>query len=235
MKKTILLLAALPAIGLLVAFTKHTTAVRSIPEPQPGNAFKEFLAQFKPASLPYSISSKKLQEQMTSALKETNSKRSKKIGRLEDPEGFLPYDRLSMISRVPTYREPEVQLATADHYAVIYSVSRGFSRPYKTYIAVVFDKKGTALASHRIAEISHDFLAAATIDANLQATVQTYRINWKEDEENPDAERRIAGLTPETSKVFDLSQPSEDDEEFPQIKPAKKSDTPVGASLGTRK
>ncbi len=235
MKKTILLLAALPAIGLLVAFTRHTTAARSIPEHQPGDAFKEFLAQFKPATLPYSISAKKLQEQMTSALKETNSKRSKKIGRLEDPEGFLPYDRLSMISRVPTYREPEVQLATMDHHVVIYSISRGFSRPYKTYVAVVFDKKGTALASHRLAEISHDFLAAATIDASLQTTVQTYRIKWKEDEENPDAERRIAGLTPETSKVFDLSQPSEDDDELPKIKPAKKSDTPAGASLGTRK
>ena len=234
MKKTILLLAALPAIGLLVAFTKHTTAVRSIPEHQPGDAFKGFLAQFKPATLPYSISAKKLQDQMASALKETNSKRSKKIGRLEDPEGFLPYDHLSMISRVPTYREPEVQLATADHHVVIYSISRGFSRPYKTYVAVVFDKKGTALASHRIAEISHDFLAAATIDANLQTTVQTYRINWKEDEENPDAERRIAGLTPETSKVFDLTQPAEE-EESPRSKlPVKKLETPVDKSIGTR-
>jgi len=235
MKKTILLLAALPAIGFLVAFSKHTTAVRTIPEHQPGDAFKEFLAQFKPATLPYSISSKKLQEQMTSALNETNSKRSKKIGRMEDPEGFLPYDRMSMISRVPTYREPEVQLATADHHVVIYSISRGFSRPYKTYVAVVFDQKGTALASHRIAEISHDFLAAATIDANLQATVQTYRIHWEEDQEEPDGDRRVSGLTPETSKVFDLSQPDEDDEEFPKIKPAKKSDAPARASLGTRK
>jgi hypothetical protein len=235
MKKTILLLAALPAIGLLVAFTKHTTAVRSIPEHQPGDAFKEFLAQFKPATLPYSISAKKLQDQMASALKETNSKRSKKIGRLQDPEGFIPFDHMSMISRVPTYREPEVQLATADHHVVVYSISRGFSRPYKTYMAVVFDKKGTALAGHRIAEISHDFLTAATIDANLQATVQTYRINWKEEAlENPDTGSPIAGLTPETSKVLDLTQPAED-EESPRSKlPIKKLETPVGKSIGTR-
>jgi len=232
MKKTILLLAALPAIGLLVAFSMHTRTPHPTTE-QADTPFKTFLKQFKPATLPYSISAKSLQQHLADAMTEKGSKRDKKIGRLQDPEGFIPFNRMEMMSRVPTYREPEVQLATADHHLVIYTVSRGFSRPYKSYVAVVFDKQGNALSSHHLAETSYDYLTAATIDANLQATVQTYRINWKkEDEENPDAERQIAGLTPETSKTIDLTTPNEGDDDNRKFKPNKKVDLPETESLG---
>ncbi len=235
MKKTILLLAAIPAIGLLVAFSLRTHApypdseLKTLPADDP---FKALLKQFKPATLPYTLSAKNLQAQMSNALTEKGSKNPKKVGRLQDPEGLIPFDRMEMMSRVPTYREPEAQFATAENYVVIYTVSRGFSRPYKSYVAVVFDKQGTALSSHRIAETSYDYLTAATIDVNLQATVQTYRINWKkEDPENPDADRAIAGLSPETSKIIDLTQPNEDDEKR-KLKPMKKADLPATESLG---
>jgi len=232
MKKTILLLAGLPAIALLAAFSmrSHTSF---IPAKSGNEEFQAFLKQFKPADLPFSMTAKQLQKQMTAALDENLGKVKRKKERLEDPEGFLPFDRMSMISRMPTYREPEVQLANAENIVVIYSVSRGFSRPFKSYVAAVFDKKGNALASHRIAETNSEYLSAFSIDARLQATIQSYRINWKENDDELYDHREIAGLTPETSKIVDLTQADDKEfEDFPKAKPAKKLDVPNGASLG---
>ncbi|MEQ1747092.1 MAG: hypothetical protein ABMA02_16805 [Saprospiraceae bacterium] len=235
MKKTILLFAALPTIGLLAAFSLRNP-VSEKKAPRTDDPFQTFLAQFKPTTLPYTISPKQLQERMTNAMNTQDIKslkRSKGSSRLNDPEGFLPFNRMEMMSRVPTFHEPEAQMATADHHLVIYTVSRGFSRPYKSYVAVVFDKQGTALATHTIAETSYDYLSAVSVDHNLQAAVQTYRINWKDtDEDNTDRERAIAGLTPETAKVLDLTQPDENDMDR-KLRPAKKHELPAGASIGS--
>ena len=63
MKKTILLIAALPAIGLLVAFSLRTKVPHPTSDPialQADGPFKTFLTQFKPATLPYTLSAKNL-------------------------------------------------------------------------------------------------------------------------------------------------------------------------------
>ena len=234
MHKARLFLALLPALGLLVAFSVRP-APAPIPHAHRADDFKNFLNQFDKMPLPFVLAAADLQTQMAKTLENKSKTSSKaKSPRLDDPDGFLPFDPHERMSRMPTYYEPVAQLAAAEHIAVIYTSFRGFSRPYKTYTLVVFDKAGNFISRNRIAETSPDFLTAATVDTSLRAIIQTYRIN-RETADDFDALDTISSLTLETSSEIDLTAPTEKEEDFWR-KPVKKTapDLPTTESLGTR-
>jgi len=235
MYKTLLFLASLPALGLLVAFSMRP-APAPISDPHRTDDFKKFLKQFDKMPLPFVLSDSDLQTQMAGALekKATAGTNKAKSPRLDDPDGFLPFDPHERMSRMPTYYEPVAQLAANDHIAVIYTSFRGFSRPYKTYTIVVFDKVGNFISRNRIAETAPDFLTATTVDASLRAIIQTYRIN-RETADEYDALDTISGLTLETSSEIDLTVPTDQETDFWR-KPKKKTapDLPATETLGAR-
>jgi hypothetical protein len=232
MRKIILLLSVLPVLGLFAAFSIHS-APAGLTNARRTDAFQEFLKQFDKKSLPYAISTRQLQKQLESddsgALKKTASGTKMRL-RLDDPEGFIPFNRREMISRVPVSHQPVAHLATADHHAVVYTSFRGYSRQYKTYNIVVFDKAGNLISSNLLAQTTREYITAATVDAELRATIQTYQIN-REKEDSSDS--KITGLTLESSEKIDLTTPTETDEDIIP-KPVKKAEPelPRTESLG---
>lgn len=226
MRKTILLLSALPALALLASFATRPALER------PNADFQQFLKQFEQADLPFALSAADLQAHL---LRERDPNYgSPKFSRLQDPDGFLPRNTREMISRIPITYSPVAQLATADHHAVIYTMFRGYSRGYQTYRIAVFDKTGNCISDNRLAETAPEYLTAATVDHHLQAVVQTYRIKWEAS--GNDRRSTISGLTLETSSEIDLTAPTELEEKNPKRKPSKKTapDAPAEKSLGAR-
>lgn len=229
MRKTMLLLSALPILGLLVAFSMNSTPTRPADSvcTDRTDAFQKFLKQFKDMPLPYVLSAKDLQTQLE---QDISDKDRMFRPRLDDPEGFVPYNRRDMISRVPVSHQSIAHLATADLHAVIYTSFRGYSRQYKTYNIVIFDKTGNLISSNQLAQTTREYITAGTVNAKLQATIQTYRIK-REKEDSSDS--KITGLTLETSEEIDLTIPTETDEETIP-KPVKKAEPelPRTESLG---
>ncbi len=223
MRKSILLLCALPVLGLLAAFSIHTKPTL-LTNAHRTDAFQEFLKQFDKKSLPYAITTGQLQKQLESddsgALKKTAAGTKMRL-RLDDPEGFIPFNRREMISRVPVSHQPVAHLATADHHAVVYTSFRGYSRQYKSYYIVVFDKVGNLISSSQLAQTTREYITAGTVNSELQATIQTYRIK-REKEDSSDS--KITELTLETSREIDLTIPTETDEDIkPEPTPARAS------------
>jgi hypothetical protein len=235
MHKISLFLVSLPALGLLVAFSMRPASA-PISDTHRSDDFKKFLKQFDKTPLPFVLSASDLQAQLAGAMEKettTATKKNKSL-RLDDPSGFLPFDPHERMSRMPTYYAPVAQLAAADHIAVVYTSFRGFSRSYKTYTLIVFDKAGNFISRNRIAETTPEFLTEATVDAGLRAIVQTYRIH-RDTADEYDASDTISSLTLETSKEIDLTAPTEIEEDFWR-KPVKKpaTDLPTTESLGAR-
>ena len=137
-------------------------------------------------------------------------------------------NRLEYVSRVPTYKEPVAQFATKQHHAVIYVVSQGFGRPFRSYHIAVFDKTGKRLATHSLANAGRSYLTASTINENLEAVCSMYQVNWASDVDEVSLEENsITGLTLERSENIDLTKPSEDDFNLQKLKlkqPEKKEE-----------
>lgn len=240
MKKILLGLIPLLLIGLLVAFS---TLNRAKPAPETAQAgavevstaavidpdFTDFLKQFPKVGLPYNLSAEYLKDYFAAAIQldeksddaEQEALYNSRV-RLHDPRRFLPASRHSSFSRIPVFLEPVARIETKNHYAAVYSESQGFGWAYKSYHVAVYTKSGRLLSEHTIAGTGSTELTAVAIDARLHAVVQTYRINWKKDYyENGTEGNEITGLTLDTAKALDLTQP---DKELRDYKPADKED-----------
>jgi len=226
MKNTMLSIAAVLALGLFAAFSlisRETPSAQTRPE----DDFQKFLKQFPMAALPYVLSKEQMLEQLNAGieLEKAESRESEDVSYkpLDDPKRFIPSNRLDYISRVPVYKEPVARLATAQHHALIYSVSQGFSRPFKSYLVAVFDKNGSFLATHSLAGSGMSHLKTAEINSRLEGMVNTYKLRWENDiYETGLDENAISGLTLELSETIDLTKPAADELDDLKKKPLKK-------------
>lgn len=232
MKNMILGIAALLILGLLVAFS-ILPGESSTADTPANDKFQTFLKQFPKATLPYAISKEQMLEQLQEAMQpvddeSANIKDHAPIKIVEDPDRFISSNRLEYVSRVPTYKEPVAQFATKQHHAVIYVVSQGFGRPFRSYHIAVFDKTGKRLATHSLANAGRSYLTASTINENLEAVCSMYQVNWASDVDEVSLEENsITGLTLERSENIDLTKPSEDDFNLQKLKlkqPEKKEE-----------
>ncbi len=223
------MLSLLPAIGLLVAFSMHPVPVT---DARRADAFRAFLKQFDDKTLPYAVTAEHLQKQLETddweGLKKSSEGRKIRL-RLDDPEGFIPYNRREMMSRVPVSHQPVAHFATAENHAVIYTSFRGYSRGYQSYFIVVFDKVGNLISSNLLAQTTREYITAATVDAELRAAVQTYRINRGKADSY---ESKIVGLTLETASEIDLTQPTEESENSKKQIKKVEPELPRTESLG---
>ena len=236
MKNTLLMLTAALALGLCAAFTLMPGGKAAVESKSPDD-FEKFLEQFPKAELPYAITKADMQAQLEAGIRkddDSKSAHSKSRKYLDDPNRFIPTPRMEYLSRSPIYKEPVLQLATADHHAVIYAVTQGFSVSFKTYNVAVFDKSGKYLATHSVAGSSIDHLTTGTINEQLQAVIETYTVNWEHDVYESDlADNTITGLTLEQAKTVDLTQPVENPL-FEKFREKKESETkePATGVLG---
>lgn len=219
MRNVFLGAAALLLLGSLAAFSKLSTPALEAPAGT-SEDFKSFLKQFPRTELPYTLSKEDLQAQLTQSLKvEQGEPDDRYLARphtmLEDPNQFIPRDRSEMMSRVPIYLSPEAQLATADNYAVIYTATQGFSRAFKSYHVVVFDKKGRFISKNFIAGIGTQGITAGSIDKNLHARVGTYIVNWENDIYETGIEgNKITSLDLDSQDDINLKTPTRDEDTF---------------------
>lgn len=164
--------------------------------------FQEFLAQFPKASLPYTFDVEALQSQLESR---STAPKAKRLG--WDYYQFLPMlEESARYNRMPVYPEPVAAFETAEYYAVLYNTGRAFTKNFKSYHITVFDKNGKHLATNFVAGVNPGTLTAATIELNLQASVQAYQINWAIDfQENGQEGNSINSMTPAGRQTLNLT------------------------------
>ncbi|MBK8966944.1 MAG: hypothetical protein R3D58_14950 [Saprospiraceae bacterium] len=233
MKQPIFSIAIVLTAGLFAAFSllpKETTTV----DTRTDKDFQKFLKQFPETILPYAITKEQMLEPLETQDDENMGNNPGPRKRLEDPKRFIPIDQLDYISRVPIYKEPVARMATARHNAVIYSVSQGYSRPFKSFYVAVFNKNGTFVNSRHLAGSGITYVTAGTIDMALSAVVETYKVHWEKDRYDAGlADNAITGLTLESSEIVDLTKPTEKHPKGPKIKPLIKEEPNV-KTVGVR-
>ncbi len=227
MKKTILGIALLLTVGALVAFSnlkitsKPAANLPADKETTTLNAeFKQFLRQFPESSLPYTISAEQMLNHLNAAIKaEQNVGDSeyaavgKSRVRLQDDGNFLEGTRRAMFSRSPSYNEPVAQFETTGHYALVYRETDAFSLGNQAFYVAVFDKTGKRISESLLAFIGISVIQSCSIDADLNATFRTHKINWKLDyDEHGPENNEITGLTLESAETLDLTLPQAEEE-----------------------
>lgn len=239
MKKTILYgLPALFAVVLLAAFSRLTgSSVK--PQPVQNEAFLKFLKQFKPEHLPYAITKASLLQYLKTLQPEAGGeteanpqqKAEQEWVRLEDPDHFIPFDRMAMISRAPVFYAPLTKMETPEYVAVVYTVTIGFSKVFKDYEIAVFDKQGQFVSKNHLAHLSAQALTACTVNVKLVARTQQYAVVWARNLDEFGMEgNRVAGLTQESAEEIDLTLPTEGSK-LPRIKKQPES-LPSTESIG---
>jgi hypothetical protein len=170
-------------------------------------AFKDFLKQFPAATLPYTFKAEDLQGQI-----ETGTVAKTKCLSWEYYQ-FLPeLERSAQFSSMAVRPEPVASFETKTYYAVVYNIARGLSRSSKTYSISVYDKQGNYIGTHFVAGVNPNTLTTATIDNQLNASVQSFRISWTAGYNYKAADNKVSSLLPENNQVFALACPGNPDE-----------------------
>jgi hypothetical protein len=163
--------------------------------------FQGFLQQFPKATLPFTLGAEELQGQLESRAAKTPVAKATRLA--WDYYAFLPtLEANATENRMPVYPEPVAMLETATHYAVIFNTGRNFARQYKTYNIAVFDKCGNYIQTRTIAGVNPTALATATINANLEVTINEYSVNWSKDYITNGIEgNQIIGISPVATRT----------------------------------
>jgi hypothetical protein len=170
--------------------------------------FQDFLKQFPVATLPYTFKVEDLQGQI-------ETRPIAKIKRLSwEYYQFLPeLEHSAQYSSMPVYPEPVASFETNDYYAVVYNIARGLSRGTKTYSISVFNKQGIYIGTHFVAGVNPNTLTVATIDQQLNASVQSYKVSWALNyRDNGPQGNKVTGLDPQNEQVLMLTIPGNPDE-----------------------
>ncbi|MCC6462502.1 MAG: hypothetical protein IT260_18685 [Saprospiraceae bacterium] len=98
-------------------------------------------------------------------------------------------------------------METAKHIAVVYSSVHRFGYQLPTYFVAVFDKEGLLISKNQIASLSLHEIQAVTIHRHLNATLQTYWLNWEKNIDTAGVDgNRITGLTLVATTEIDLKK-----------------------------
>lgn len=153
--------------------------------------FHAFLSQFPKATLPYTFNAEDLQGQLEKGIAPKTAALSWEF------YDFLPeLERSAQYSSMPVRPEPLASFETPQYYAVLYNVARGLTRGTRTYSISVFDKKGNYIGSHFVAGTTPSVLTVATINEDLTALVQEFKINWANDYRTAGLKNnKVTGLT----------------------------------------
>lgn len=213
MKKT----TFLPILGLMLAGAALLTAfsVKNVFLNDPEVTFEEFLQQFPQQKLPYALDENSIKVRLDQYVAQVNNPEANpgipQTHRLDwKYYDFLPdLENEARFSRLPMQAEPVALFAVADRYAVLYSTSRSYRFGFATYHISVFDQKGHQISSNMVGKVMPESIVSATISADLQAELKTWRIDWKKSyEKNGIDGNKITGLTyVETTRV-DLMKPT---------------------------
>ncbi len=218
MKKTTIL----PILGLALVAAVSLTAfsVKKVPQNNPEATFEEFLAQFPPQQLPYSLTETSLRTQLeqyvayfndpvaTTTAQERQKRLDWKFYR------FLPnLDAESSFSRLPMQAEPIALFVLQDKYAVLYSTSRSYGYGFSTFNIAVLDKKGAQISCNQVGKVMPETLVSAVISNTLQAEVKTWNIEWKKDYKKNGLEgNKVKNLVHAETATLDLLTPTKSEE-----------------------
>lgn len=199
--KNIILIPAL-LLAFVTSFSTNATAQES-----DSADFAQFLAQFPQASLPYTFTADELKAQ---AENKTATK-TKRLG--WQYYQFLPeLERSAEYSNMPVYPEPVAAFETQDYYAVLYNIARGTGKGSKTYTLSLFDRAGNHIATNFVAGADTKTLTISTINTELKADVQEFKVIWTLDLlENGREGNSIKALEIKAQQVIDLTLPGNPD------------------------
>jgi len=142
--------------------------------------FADFFQQFPKASLPYTLGTESLQQQLENRAAKAPVTKATRLA--WEYYGFLPsLEENATENRMPVYPEPIAAFETETHYAVIFNTGRNFARQYKTYNIAVFDKNGNHIQTRCIAGVNPTTMASATISETLEVTISEFSVNWSKD------------------------------------------------------
>jgi DNA-binding helix-hairpin-helix protein with protein kinase domain len=200
MKNTVVIPALL--IVLFAGFAQNLSAQTP--------SFQDFLAQFPKAELPYAFKAEDLQATLENGA--TAKARNNRLG--WEYYQFLPeLERSAQYSNMPVYPEPVAVFETENNYAVLYNIARGVSKTNKTFSVTVFDKNGLHIATNFVAGVKLENLSTASINEQLQATVNAYKVEWALNvKENGREGNKITGLTLKNTAAIDLTAPGNPDQ-----------------------
>ncbi|HMX41051.1 MAG TPA: hypothetical protein PKD78_12010 [Saprospiraceae bacterium] len=199
--KNIILIPAL-LLAFVSGFSTNATAQDS-----DSADFAQFLAQFPQASLPYTFTADELKAQVES----NTATKTKRLG--WQYYQFLPeLERSAEYSNMPVYPEPVAAFETQDYYAVLYNIARGTGKGAKTYTLSLFDRAGNHIATNFVAGADTKTLTTSTINTELKADVQEYKVIWTLDLlENGREGNSIKALETKAQQVIDLTLPGNPD------------------------
>jgi hypothetical protein len=170
--------------------------------------FQDFLKQFPTATLPYTFKAEDLQGQI-------ETRPIVKVKRLSwEYFQFLPeLEHSAQFSSMPVSPEPVASFETKYYYAVVYNIARGLSRGTKTYSISVFNKEGKYIGTHFIAGVNPNTMTVATIDEQLTASVQAYKVNWALNyRDNGPQGNKVVSLDMENEQMMMLTIPGNPDQ-----------------------
>lgn len=198
-------------------------------------SFQDFLKKFPKKSLPFESNSAALLNQLKKA-----------ANREEDEENFggrknalnsefakwLPrHNERILMSRMPQYIEPVMAFSNEKYHAVVYAVTRGFSRMYRSEYIATFDKNGGYRGTYDFVQIEPEEIRAVSLDANLMAKVKIYKVNWKDDPSDKGyQENSITGLSFQSEGSEDFTRLRDDDQPSLKQKNRKKVVKPIEPS-----
>lgn len=174
-------LAIIPA--LLLALAVNLTA-QEVENP----TFSQFVAQFKQATLPYSLDAQAVA-----------AKPAVKAARLDwQFYQFLPeLERIAQSSNTPVHPEPVAAFETEENVAVLYNLTRGTNRNHvSTYTLSVFDRAGNHIATHIVAGANSKSVATAVIATSLNAEIKTLPLMEEGLDSQEPSIRQLDLLTP---------------------------------------
>jgi hypothetical protein len=139
--------------------------------------FAKLLEQFQKGTLPFSLNSNILREQIKVNTSDDYLTKNKRVMIEHKFLTFFP-DMLkrSMFARSPEpLPEPYLAFAAKDKHILLY-LTNHWGR--KTYYVSVFDAKGNSLSEKLFASASFNKIMAATLDENLELTHSNYDVIW---------------------------------------------------------
>jgi len=213
MKKTTIL----SILGLTMVAAVFLTAfsVKNAPQSDTDVTFEQFLMQFPAKSLPYTLDENSLVAGLNKSLTADRSQASYRS--LEQPKKlkhqyfkFLPnLSGESSFNRLPIAVEPIAILATADNFAVLYSINRSFSAGFRTYNIAVLNKKGKQISCNVVGNVLPQNIVSCTVSAELMAELKTWKPIWKLDfDENGSVDNMITDISLVESQTVNLMAPT---------------------------
>ncbi len=190
MRNFILGIATLISFSVLAAFSRNAQPDLAT---APNQAFQEFLNQFPLVHLPYALPVADLQQSLSKILfpqqevpdtsglswDGSNTPGPSRPVPFLDPHNFILEKKSRWLLRSAPVLLPNARMETAKHIAVVYSSVHRFGYQLPTYFVAVFDKEGLLISKNQIASLSLHEIQAVTIHRHLNATLQTYWLNWE--------------------------------------------------------